>query len=235
MFLKKMNRTRTVVLASILGIALAGCGSGIDQAKADKALARINSRPAPGYIRLINLSDSIYTMTTGAIMLAHEIPANGESKFSAIGFGRRTVQIKSDKGLVDRPIDVESKAGQSLIVMPDRKTIANISGEMPTPTESLNLSVFQLDEDGKPVSSKLEINVSLNGKPVTIDTGKVSTRVEPGAYSISAAGAEAVEQNVASDKSYTLLIVRRKSGKSIVKMIENTGMTKPIVGGMAKS
>ena len=168
-------------------------------------------------------------------MLAHEIPANGESKFSAIGFGRRTVQIKSDKGLVDRPIDVESKAGQSLIVMPDRKTIANISGEMPTPTESLNLSVFQLDEDGKPVSSKLEINVSLNGKPVTIDTGKVSTRVEPGAYSISAAGAEAVEQNVASDKSYTLLIVRRKSGKSIVKMIENTGMTKPIVGGMAKS
>lgn len=229
-----MKLKPTLFVSSFLAACILGCGNNANEAKVDSLLKRMASTK-PGSVRLLNLSNEAFDMSSKGVTLAHDVSPGTESKFAMSGAGQKVFTLKSPSRSLDVSVTLKSELGQTVILLPDGKRTIAIEGELVKPTNDANVSIYKIDESGALVKDKVDLKFKAGSGTISLDSEKPEGKLELGSYTFTVNAGQPADANVVEDKSYTLLLIKTSAGKWISRFMENTGLTKPLSGGMSRA
>lgn len=222
------NPMKTASLQSIMFVAacgalLAGCG----QSKEDAALARMQNRPKPGFVRILNLTGADATLLSRGRPVNPDVKSGESGRMNPEGVGKRTMGIQTKGGEKEVEVELTSEMGHTLVLMPSGHVL--IQGEPRKPAEGKNLHVVFLAADGKFLTSGKTVSLTAADGKVELDPKEHAYEVASGSVSLLGKTFE-VKPNFA----YTILILQSGSGMKPYFML-NTADDVPAAVGTSAS
>ncbi|MGE0001522.1 MAG: hypothetical protein AB7F50_06305 [Fimbriimonadaceae bacterium] len=193
----KSASLQSIVFVAAFGALLAGCG----QSKEDAALARMQNRPKPGFVRILNLTGGDASLLSRGRPVNPDVK-NGESgRLNPEGVGKRTMGIQTKEGEMDVEVELTSEMGHTLVLMASSHAL--IQGEPRKPVEGKNLYVVFMAADGKLINSG-------NTVPLTAADGKVDLDPKEHAYEVASGSVSLLGKTfeVKPNFAYTILILQ---------------------------
>ena len=217
-----MTPCRAVSFSLLASATLVGCGSG-DDAKEAAALARLRNRPAPAYVRFVNLAADPLTVKLGNRPLYGAISSGKYSQLTPIGTGKQTLSV----GVQSLTVDAPPGKSMSAIVYPGRRSEVRWGDER-APTTAGNVQVVLATGDsscgipgaGIAVDGPTKRSIRKAGELFSLDLGDYRVAGEP--------------VKIEAGCAYTFLFVPYKKRLETFLM-KNTMNERPLAGGMSKA
>lgn len=209
-------------------VLLASCGPGDDQLKADKAVARMQNRPKPGYARVLNLTSMPVIASVQGRIIAAPAPPNTATRMVPVGTGSQEIVIKAE-GAPDVKVQTQltSNQGTTIVLLPNRTT-SQVPGEPRTPDADRNVRLVFLDEKGQKLQSGPAVTV--NGPtPKTFKPSDDAGSLDLGSWSVNG---ETV--TLAKDIAYSFVFIKHGSGYKAF-LLQNNNREKPVSAGQSAS
>lgn len=215
-----MNRVIFGITAVSLMLVGLGC-----QSKEQAALDRARNRPAPGYMRVLNLANQPVTLSDHTRRPMNIAIATGKGGLmNPAGEGERSFSIDIGGEKVDLKVKLNSGEGNTAVVWPG-KQVTVVTGEMRLPKDMDNLYVAFVDENGFVEGQKATILAG--DQKIEVTSEKKTYSVTPGTFK-SEDGSATID--IAPDFAYSFIFVKQ-GDKFKPYFLLNSDPSKPGVGG----
>lgn len=213
---------RVVFALTAISLMLVGVGC---QSKEQAALDRARNRPAPGYLRVLNLTDKPVTLTdhTKRPMNNNIAPGKG-GLMNPAGEGEKSFVIDIAGEKIDLKATIVSGEGHTAVVWPNKK-VTVVSSEMRLPKDLDNLTVAFIDENGYVEGQKATVMSGNTKVDLSSETKRYS--VSPGEFK-SEDGSASIA--IAPDFAYSFIFVK-EGDKFKPYFMLNSDPSKPVAGG----
>ncbi|MCO5296500.1 MAG: hypothetical protein M9921_06555 [Fimbriimonadaceae bacterium] len=212
---------------ALLGLLLlaAGCAS----SEEDEALARIRNRPAPGFVRILNLTDQSFKVMWTNFTLDEHVGFGTASMFRPIGSGKKQTiaLLVDDKPAASFEVEVPTDDRVTLVVYNDGDAIASeaVVGDATKWGPGPNVQVHFVNLDGSAPSG--EISLSGAGS-FTVDPPTQTLELPAGEYTLAGNGlADAVGGRIEANAMYSVYVVATPDGKKHAFLVRNTSTDRP--------
>jgi len=218
-------KIRNIFLFAITAIALAGCSG--SPSKEEAAVRRLTDRKKPGYVRVLNLTNTLVTLKDGARPMATNVDTDAVSRFQPIGEGKKKLTLDVSGKTTEVEVDVKSEGASTIVFGGDGKVLTVISDETRYPTDVGNVKSWFLSADGSAASAG-SATVKGGGQTVTLKAGTVDSTLSTGRWDCDLGGTVNVEDKCA----YSFIFVQQ-DGKFKAFLLKNTINDVPTAAGNA--
>ena len=206
-------------LAGIACLLAVGCGD----SKADTAINRVQSKPNPGYVRIVNLTSKPIEFWHKNRHVSPTQPGMDATDLLPIGTGDQTVRIEQEGKKIEVKVKLSTNIGTSVVLYPDLTTKL-IENEQRYATADSNVRVMPIDDGGTmPATVKLS---GADSKTLTVKDSLVN--LNQGSINLPDGTTMIVKEKIA----YTLFIVAAKDKVHYI-LSKNASDKKPIQQGAA--
>ncbi len=219
--MKSLLLSCLVVSSAIL---VTGCGSA-DDAKGEAAVARLQNRAKPGFIRVLNLTSGSIDVYDKERPISKGIPSQGISAFNPISSGDRKLKV----GNKEIKLNLENGVCATIVAYESREPEI-LLGEVRYADPAGNLQVALAIGDG----SKSSFSKKVTGGSAALTVEAREKGVSPTRYSLDIGEYTVDGQplSVAKDCSYTILVVPGSKGSGVFAL-RNTPNLEAKMGGIA--
>lgn len=204
-------------LAGIACLLAVGCGD----SKADSALAKVQNKKNPGYVRIVNLTSKNIEFWYKNRIVSPTLPGMDATDMLPIGTGDQTIRIEQEGKKIEVKLKLTTEIGNTVVLNPDQTTRV-IDNEQRYATADSNVRVMPIEDGGTmPATVKLS---GADSKTLTVKDGLIN--LNQGSINLPDGTTMVVKDKIA----YTLFIIAAKDKVHYI-LGKNASDKKPIAAG----